>query len=557
MNARKYRKYPKEKKITTREKSEMLQDIFPDISHEVVQLLLENCNGDVDKAHDHLREMDLENWAAKNIPSESTDSSLNSVIEEIDQSITHEVDATSRLRPSRCDVSLLSDSQSLSSATNSSSPPMSLTDVQVSEPLLQEPISPEVVPDVSESVWTGESSSDFALSSESDQTGGMTEGAEVYQEGENSMQLTLDKDLAVRLIMTFGLMGVPIDCNERDNMVVDLDMNLAYKIYQAWKNTQESVVMQQSPESVISADEKLARCLQTFEHETYAERSLRENSMREIMDETYALSLVEKDSNGHGMDVTCALQYQSNGGVESKWVDVLMRAHNKSPETGYAVPDSTPKNVHAVGPVLHGAGIEKPLAKLESAFVRPSSAKTIVVTPVSSHARQSPVGNGLPKKGPVDPVDYYGARGEAIELQKKAIHLGRKAGNAWKLGGGASAYYLQQSHETKKLAKEAHLEASKEILHTRNLNAGDGEIDLHGIRMEEVNHALDTFFERRHTVKEIKIISGRGLHSRSGTSEVRRMVGVYLNKHGFKYEEGPPEGVFYVQRWKKSNLKPP
>ena len=93
---------------------------------------------------------------------------------------------------------------------------------------------------------------------------------------------------------------------------------------------------------------------------------------------------------------------------------------------------------------------------------------------------------------------------------------------------------LIQSHETKSLAKEAHLAAGMDILHLRNLNAGDGEIDLHGLRMEEVKIALDTFFERRHSVKEIKIISGRGVHSRGGTSEVRRMVAVYLSKPGFK-----------------------
>ena len=46
----------------------------------------------------------------------------------------------------------------------------------------------------------------------------------------------------------------------------------------------------------VRTDEKLARCLQDFEHENHAERSLRDSSMREIMDETYALSLAQNDS---------------------------------------------------------------------------------------------------------------------------------------------------------------------------------------------------------------------------------------------------------------------
>jgi hypothetical protein len=50
--------------------------------------------------------------------------------------------------------------------------------------------------------------------------------------------------------------------------------------------------------SFCISDEKLARCLQECEHEAYAEQSLKENSLRQIMDETYALSLAEKDSVG-------------------------------------------------------------------------------------------------------------------------------------------------------------------------------------------------------------------------------------------------------------------
>lgn len=84
------------------------------------------------------------------------------------------------------------------------------------------------------------------------------------------------------------------------------------------------------------------------------------------------------------------------------------------------------------------------------------------------------------------------------------------------------------------MAKEAHLEASQHILASRNINASDGEIDLHGLRADEVNATLDVFFARKHKQKEIKIISGRGAHSRTGKSEVRTAVEVYLRKYQYQ-----------------------
>jgi hypothetical protein len=121
--------------------------------------------------------------------------------------------------------------------------------------------------------WTKESSSDFASS---DADSGKT-GVKVYQNEHNTstcgLQLTLDKDVAVKLMMTFGLMQVPIDCNQIgttgwlsqltsmselhvflliENLLVNLDMEVAYKLYQAWKNTQESLVLQTAPQSAIS-----------------------------------------------------------------------------------------------------------------------------------------------------------------------------------------------------------------------------------------------------------------------------------------------------------------
>lgn len=68
----------------------------------------------------------------------------------------------------------------------------------------------------------------------------------------------------------------------------------------------------------------------------------------------------------------------------------------------------------------------------------------------------------------------------------------------------------------------------------QNLNASDGEVDLHGLRADEVSPALDLFFQRKHgQKKELKIISGVGRHSRSGSSEVRVRVAAYLRAHGF------------------------
>ena len=68
------------------------------------------------------------------------------------------------------------------------------------------------------SLWTGESSSDFALSSNDDSggsiglAGGMSGVGQEDGRG-SALQLRLDKNLAVQLVMTFGLMQVPIDCN--------------------------------------------------------------------------------------------------------------------------------------------------------------------------------------------------------------------------------------------------------------------------------------------------------------------------------------------------------
>ncbi|XP_055346731.1 uncharacterized protein LOC129594162 isoform X2 [Paramacrobiotus metropolitanus] len=601
-------------KALTESKLSTLQQFFPDIAADVIQLTLEDCKGDMEKTMIILKEMDEELRKTLVKTPEVLSSELSETGTDVERNRLSDPNETIVLgdgynclpnMPQAQEITLLVDT-TVPDEIRSTSSERSAQSVKFHAPLWQSDSSScdksqstdiDYLESTSSSALEDSSSSGSRMMDKENRRSPFAWPADANPTGENDgftseinqlndtvlgdeasdnnlagngesafysapMSLQLDKDLACRLMMTFGLMQVSIDTNDSNNLTINLDMETAYRLYQAWKNTQEANAMQ--AEITDNSDEHLAKALQDLEHETYAEQDLKNRTMKEIMDETLALQLMEKESEYRGLDVASALMYQSDDGLQSRYAGVLLKSYNISSDSAFPPLDPRPKNVFAnnfpqrskdLG-VLQKS-LDDPPDGSPTRFPRPSSAgKVINVKPIGSNSAEN-----VTNKGPkTDPVDYYGKRQKALELQQKALEYGARAGNAYKdqkLGGGAAAYYLQKAHEHKALSKQAHFQASLDILADRNSNVSDGEIDLHGLRMDEVGTALEDFFARKHKSKELKIIAGRGMHSRHGVSEVRRAVEIYLKKHDLTYVEGPPSGTFYVDKVQKLHARPP
>ncbi|GAV01699.1 hypothetical protein RvY_12369 [Ramazzottius varieornatus] len=573
-----------------------LRKEFPDIAPDVVALMFESSNGDAMQARAYLQEMQVDLLRQKLATTDQADSGSQlseAIPTAVDHPATPQVDTTLSASASQtgqkgCSLSggsmvptendsvlawqcgsQLANAARVHLGSLSHRPDGDPNDTQSSCPtdddsgtadhIIQPVSQPEAAVDFLQS---------WKASREGFEGGGAAqewahdqrqETADLWESnGLFPMQLTLDKELACQLIMSFGLMQVPINVNHREDLKVDLDRCAAYALYLAWKSTQEKYILPTTSDEQFQ-DSKLAEALQELEHETYAEGTLKQTAFSQIMDETYALNLLGKESEARGMQMNSALKYQTESNLESKWVDVLLKAHNVDDDSALPHSSGNVRNVYA-------SNLPKPVVGLPDEGGRSRlTVEADTFVPAAMQLNVKPVnfpGTGLPSGRTNKEVDYYGHRQEALELQRKAVQLGARAGASYrdkKLGGGAAAYYLQKSHETRAMAKDAHVAASLDILSTQNLNASDGEVDLHGLRADEVSYALDLFFQRKHNKKELKIISGVGRHSKNGagTSEVRRQVAAYLKRHAFPYEEGPPDGVFYVQKWQKLMARPP
>lgn len=122
---------------------------------------------------------------------------------------------------------------------------------------------------------------------------------------------------------------------------------------------------------------------------------------------------------------------------------------------------------------------------------------------------------------------------------------------AYAKGDGALAKKLsEEGKKHQKLMEEAHKKASDAAFKEKNASRGLDEIDLHGLRKKEAIAKLEERLSacEKARVTKLRIITGKGLHSKDNKAEIKPVVISYLKKKGYKFEiNDVNEGCMEVQ----------
>lgn len=71
----------------------------------------------------------------------------------------------------------------------------------------------------------------------------------------------------------------------------------------------------------------------------------------------------------------------------------------------------------------------------------------------------------------------------------------------------------------------------------------EAEIDLHGLKLREAQENFVDLLEKalENDLKRIRIVTGKGLHSKNGVAVIKNMVVDILQAHQIDYREGKPD----------------
>ncbi|KAK0212950.1 cytoplasmic protein [Desarmillaria ectypa] len=121
---------------------------------------------------------------------------------------------------------------------------------------------------------------------------------------------------------------------------------------------------------------------------------------------------------------------------------------------------------------------------------------------------------------------------------------------AYSRGDGAAAKELSnQGKKHQQKMEELNKEASDWIFIENNRDSEPGEIDLHGLYVKEAIARTDIALEeaKRRGNSEMRLIVGKGLHSRGGTAKIRPAIEKLMRKHQLVAELDPSNsGVLVV-----------
>lgn len=155
----------------------------------------------------------------------------------------------------------------------------------------------------------------------------------------------------------------------------------------------------------------------------------------------------------------------------------------------------------------------------------------------------APPGRGAGGRG----FEQYRAQAR-VEADKRR-DLAARSQAAWKAGNKGGAHDLSvQSKAHGAKADELNALAVKAILEPQR-SASTGVLDLHGLFVHEAEDATREFLRSAHAppTGEVKIITGRGIHSAHHVAKVKPAIIALLRKSGYSYRPVPRnEGAFFV-----------
>ncbi|KAI0630580.1 Smr-domain-containing protein [Trametes polyzona] len=180
-----------------------------------------------------------------------------------------------------------------------------------------------------------------------------------------------------------------------------------------------------------------------------------------------------------------------------------------------------------------------PLSGVIRAYTKPD--------PVPATRKVRGAGNGLGKGGKGDVGELKlgkraAAKRRAWELSEQRRAALREASKAWQKGnsknhGGEVAFYFaERARELQQQQQKEHLDAAREmVLRTRTISPNSEIIDLHGTIVAEAIAIVREYLAEHGAIyaKPLKVITGRGNHSRNGVGVLGPAVKNALTADGW------------------------
>jgi len=163
-----------------------------------------------------------------------------------------------------------------------------------------------------------------------------------------------------------------------------------------------------------------------------------------------------------------------------------------------------------------------------------------------------------PKKHHQDPNqvnqsnDYYTSlRAQANEHGDQMAKCFQQSHEVYNRGDGALAKQLSnQGKEHQRKMEDFNREASDWIFRENNKDSAPGEIDLHGLYVKEAITRADEAISqaKREGKSDLRLIVGKGLHSKGGAAKIKPAIEDLMQKHRLKAELDPQNsGVLVIE----------
>lgn len=121
--------------------------------------------------------------------------------------------------------------------------------------------------------------------------------------------------------------------------------------------------------------------------------------------------------------------------------------------------------------------------------------------------------------------EYY--REEARKQEKQRLALDNQLKAAFKEARIRDTLFLREDiNVSEERAKKLHEKAARRFFKARNLSSTPHTIDVHGLRVAEAVKLTEKALRDaiRHDHPEIRVIVGKGLHSRNGTPVLKQAI---------------------------------
>jgi DNA-nicking Smr family endonuclease len=123
---------------------------------------------------------------------------------------------------------------------------------------------------------------------------------------------------------------------------------------------------------------------------------------------------------------------------------------------------------------------------------------------------------------------FKGNLEDAGRLREQALEEARRAKDLLK------ASLFAEGRETQRRADNLNSRAAEMIFRHNNAGRDGDTIDLHGLLQEEaLDKTLDFLASKRFGTA--KVITGKGLHSAKGESQLKKFMIGYFNSNGIRY----------------------